>query len=293
MNEFIVRFGENRALTGIFSVPESVQKLPAVIFLNAGTRHRIGPNRIYTLLARKLANRGFTGLRFDFSGSGDSCIVNNTRPFRESAAEEIRDAMRLLRQKTGLDEFILLGICSGADLAWEICVHEKSIKGLVLINGFLVHAQELEDLYPAAEEMINARYYKKKILQPANWIRFFSGRSNYINIFKSLIKKTAKKQEIYRTPEHSENYGIWNKIIEKQIPVLLLYAEGSIGLDFFNLTARNFLEPNIRNRILDLKIIPDCDHVFSFAWAREMCMQEAAEWLSMKFTKGALLREQN
>ena len=45
---------------------------PWVVLLNAGIIHRIGPNRLYVQLARRLASRGHAVLRFDLAGIGDS-----------------------------------------------------------------------------------------------------------------------------------------------------------------------------------------------------------------------------
>ena len=72
MIEEVTRFGSNGSLVGILSRPmRSNRNLPAILLLNAGLVHRVGPNRIYVRLARHFAALGFSVLRFDFSGIGD------------------------------------------------------------------------------------------------------------------------------------------------------------------------------------------------------------------------------
>ena len=61
-------------LVGVCSRPASGidTSKPCIIFINAGFLHRVGPNRMNTLLARALAAHGFCSMRMDLSGLGDS-----------------------------------------------------------------------------------------------------------------------------------------------------------------------------------------------------------------------------
>ena len=75
MTEEVCRFGDRKSLVGIVTLPERPdhgQDLPAIILLNAGLAHRVGPQRLYVKMARHMASQGFAVLRFDFSGIGDS-----------------------------------------------------------------------------------------------------------------------------------------------------------------------------------------------------------------------------
>ena len=66
-------FGERSNLLGVLTAPAAPHPgSPAVILLNAGLLHRVGPNRLHVDVARRLAEAGFTSLRFDMSGVGDS-----------------------------------------------------------------------------------------------------------------------------------------------------------------------------------------------------------------------------
>ena len=75
MKEQVCQFGPGDNLLGILTTPDEDKKVdgaPIAIILNAGIVHRIGPFRLHVDLARKLANLGFTTLRLDLSGLGDS-----------------------------------------------------------------------------------------------------------------------------------------------------------------------------------------------------------------------------
>jgi hypothetical protein len=72
MNEEAVLIGGS--LVGILSRPPAGvdPAMPGVLLLNAGRIHRVGPNRLYVAIARRLAAMGFAVCRFDLSGIGDS-----------------------------------------------------------------------------------------------------------------------------------------------------------------------------------------------------------------------------
>ena len=70
------QFGAGGRLVGILTMPSvpprNAQELPVFVYLSAGLLHRVGPYRLHVHLARELAQMGFTSLRVDLAGSGDS-----------------------------------------------------------------------------------------------------------------------------------------------------------------------------------------------------------------------------
>ena len=82
MNEQALSLGPNHSIVGILTSPPRgvARKGIAVLLLNAGLIHHVGPNRLYVRLARVLASMGFSTVRFDFSGIGDSCIRVDNMP---------------------------------------------------------------------------------------------------------------------------------------------------------------------------------------------------------------------
>src|SRR5437867_887582 len=121
MTERVVQFGDGNSLVGVLSEPAAGMKpgsRPAVILLNAGTLHRVGPHRVYVRIARVLASEGFPVLRFDLSGLGDSAPRRDNVPYRESTLRETRDAMDCLAGQGVGRQFLLMGFCEGADIAF-------------------------------------------------------------------------------------------------------------------------------------------------------------------------------
>ena len=55
---------------------------PTMVILSSGILHRPGASRLYVQIARALAEDGFTSLRFDFSGIGDSAVRRDAIPIQ-------------------------------------------------------------------------------------------------------------------------------------------------------------------------------------------------------------------
>jgi pimeloyl-ACP methyl ester carboxylesterase len=137
MRETAAVIGDSTPLVGVVADPEVREPLtdrPTVLFLNAGLIHRVGPNRLHVTLARRLATTGFASLRFDFSGIGDS------PPRRDDAKREVvvlrdaRSAMEFLERTRGAKKFILIGLCQGAHMAFEISCKDPRVVGVVMID---------------------------------------------------------------------------------------------------------------------------------------------------------------
>lgn len=127
-------------MVGILTQPsagEARPDAPAILLLNSGIIHHIGANRLYVELARELAGRGFTVLRFDFSGVGDSEPRRDALPFEKSAVVETREAMDYLSEVTGVSEFVLIGLCSGADMSYYTALEDERVVGLAQLDAFV------------------------------------------------------------------------------------------------------------------------------------------------------------
>ena len=137
MKEQAVLFGKDRSLVGVVTDPPEKKRgmdLPAVIFLNSGIVHRVGPNRIYVKMARHLSTMGFVVMRFDFSGIGDSQPRRDTLPFVKSAISEVQEAMGCLKEVRGVGHFVLIGGCSGARISFQAACQDARVVAAFLIN---------------------------------------------------------------------------------------------------------------------------------------------------------------
>jgi len=137
LTEEPLQFGESGRLFGILTQPNKpahdAKELPIFVFLSSGLTHRAGPRRLYARLARKLAEIGFTSLRVDLAGKGDSF----SRPHltaEQSLLEDFGDIISVLEARQNQLQLIVCGLCSGADDAIRVTLKDTRVVGMVLLD---------------------------------------------------------------------------------------------------------------------------------------------------------------
>ena len=136
MREQAVAFGAAGNLAGILCEPDRpAANTPAVLLWNVGIHHRVGAYRIWVDLARRLAEAGYTSLRFDLSGMGDS------EPRRGGGddptyREDFEDAMAFVTRRTGIATFLPIGFCSGVDQLHGLGLRDARVVGMGYIEAY-------------------------------------------------------------------------------------------------------------------------------------------------------------
>ena len=150
LREEAIQVGEGGRLCGILTSPGALNgrldTLPLFVFLNAGLLHRVGPSRLYVLLARELAGMGFGSVRFDLAGRGDSS-PRHELTHQHSVEADYDEILRSLEARFGRLRLVLAGLCSGADNAIRLTLKDPRVVGMVLLDpicfpddGFWVRA---------------------------------------------------------------------------------------------------------------------------------------------------------
>lgn len=155
MRESALHFGRWRTLAGVVTEGDGTRDVPAVLFLNSGLLHKVGPNRLHVNLARRLAGAGVVSLRFDLSGIGDSGPRRDGMGRDESMVSETQEAMDSLSASHGIDRFVLFGICTGADQAVRAALADPRVVGAVLVDGYA---------YQTLPHVL--RYYSARLTRP-------------------------------------------------------------------------------------------------------------------------------
>lgn len=136
MNEQAITFGESGALFGVLTIPVDHQATrPIVLIPSTGIDHRIGPGRLHVELARSLALRGYSSLRLDNAGLGDSERV----PGRSNNAysPDLRAAMDLLDGHLNGAGYVIIGFGSGAHDAHQAARVDTRVVGLGFVDGYV------------------------------------------------------------------------------------------------------------------------------------------------------------
>lgn len=136
MSERIVAFGPQHQLVGTLCTPVMARVQPvAFVLLNAGVISRIGPHRFNVKLARHLASLGISSLRFDLSGRGDSRAAAGAKSYEQQIQADLTAAMDHITASTGIERFVIAGICSGAYAGFAMAQHDARVCGLWMLDG--------------------------------------------------------------------------------------------------------------------------------------------------------------
>jgi pimeloyl-ACP methyl ester carboxylesterase len=283
VREKAILFGASKSLVGIVSDPaEDGGARPAVILLNSGIIHRVGPNRLYVTLARRLARSGFVVLRFDLSGIGDSVIRRDNLPFERSSVQETQEAMEYLVATRGVDRFLLAGICTGAVVAYHTARVDQRVVGAVLING--------QGYIPESEEEIHAylvthqrrRYYLNRALYNlASWQKLLTGRVGYGDILRALRGKrgTLRRAKRLPTSKIEEIAGGFRTLLDRGMELFLLYSEGDLGIEELQVILEGNVAELANRETVRYSIVEGTDHMFTGLASQEEFLRQTGDWL--------------
>ena len=267
---------EDALLLGIVTMPE-VPVDCGVLMIVGGPQYRVGSHRQFLLLSRYLAAEGYSSLRFDYRGMGDS--GGDARDF-ESVSKDIEAAVNaFLLACPAVKRIVLWGLCDAASAAllYLQASNDARVAGVTLLNPWVRSEASL------AQTHIK-HYYGQRLLQREFWVKLLSGKMQVLKAVYGLLS-TAQLARGTRTPRQRESQSFQDCMAEglKQFPgkVLLILS----GQDY---TAKEFLEFVGSNAVWsslmgDEKInrvdIPDADHTFSSSAQRSAVEVETLKWL--------------
>ncbi|MGJ7530225.1 hypothetical protein [Variovorax sp. GB1P17] len=137
MTQSPVRFGRGDSLVGMVTTPARHAPAPvACLMLNMGANHRVGPRRINVKLAHALAARGVISLRLDLGGVGDSDALDTACDLHTRAMHDLQAGMDLMEATLGIRQFVIVGMCSGAEHAMSTAAADARVVGISMFDGF-------------------------------------------------------------------------------------------------------------------------------------------------------------
>lgn len=282
--ERAVVFGRAGHLVGIVSAPAGGVSDAGVgiAFINSGIIHRVGGNRLYVRLARALARRGATVLRFDLSGLGDSGVPPHQAELArvEVEQQDINEALTLL-EELGSRRLIVAGLCSGADNSLLSISRNDRVSGALLLDPFAYRTWKYY-----------LTHYGPRMVRPAAWWRAMTGQTSLLRDIGRSVRSTLMSARSGPAPaDLSASSAPAREVYEERLRRLIGRDARMLwvftgGLDerynyrdqFFDA----FPELDLRSAV-DFEYIAGADHTFSREVAQRWLEDRVANWYDANF----------
>jgi pimeloyl-ACP methyl ester carboxylesterase len=286
VREETIRFGANGAWFGVLTEPVDAAKSrgkPLVVWSNTAGNYRIGPNRMYVEMGRKLAAMGIPSIRIDVSGIGDSAIWEDealNHPYADQLFDDVRAVIRHLEAEGRAERFGVAGLCSGAFVAYHTALREPLVSSVVLINLQIFAWEEGMSLEvnPLARRDA-AEYYKRRLFAKEAWIKLLKGGvdpRHAVNAVVGRVADTARSgiaKVKARLPggasRGSEVARAFDALGQRGTDVLIVFSGNDPGIDNLNEKVGASMRALKKRSSFTIETIDGPDHSFTPLWAQE------------------------
>ena len=267
-------------LWGILSRPPTgvPEASTAVVIVVGGPQYRAGSHRQFVHLARRLAERGFPCLRFDYRGMGDS--EGDARTFEDVGPDVLAALDAVCRACPGVRQVVMWGLCDAASAAMMFATADPRVAGIVAANPWA-----RSDASLAATHV--KHYYGARLLQREFWSKVLRGGLDWRASIGSLMLALRRARSHGRAGGSGREDALFQSSMARGLKRfrgrVLLILSGN------DLTAKEFLEYAAAdaawNGLLgDPKVLrvdlPEADHTFSQrAWLSRV-EEETIEWIA-------------
>jgi dienelactone hydrolase len=268
-------------LIGVSNIPNGAADTskPAVIMVNAGFLHRVGPNRMNTTLARMLARAGYVSLRMDLSGLGDSMSRTDAANDSEIVSQDIDKGMSYLGREYGIRQFVLVGLCSGANDTAQMATTDERIVGLVNIDG---------TGYRTARFYINHVFLHllRRVADPVRWRRLYDRymenakkRSMGEKVEGSILMNTVAYTDWTRE-QAGRNF---ERLAQRGVKMHFIYTGGVSGFYNYRDQFSDIFADFDFKGLASSSYFPSTDHLNMLEHHRVEVQQNIVGWMSRSF----------
>lgn len=281
----------DRGVFGIVTEPRGDERRRrGVIISNSGAEYHVGVSLISVSLAREWARRGYYVLRMDLSGLGDSRTRPGSRDdevFPAGAVTDIGAAVQQMKTRYGIQDFTLMGFCSGGYHSLRSAVAGLPVNRLLMVNVQDFHrdpSAKTEGLQ-LAEVVRNPALYRERVFSAAAWKRLLAGRLNVRNVVRvylrfSLLPLKSRARNLGRLLGVRMRNDLGHElqaIVTRGVRVVFIYSHGEPGIGLLTVEAGTMLK-RLGDRCR-VRIIEGADHVFSRRRARSRLIEVLSEEL--------------
>ncbi len=272
LKEEPLQFGEGGRLFGILTLPNTAPgqgpELPVFVFLTAGFLHRVGPLRLHVRLARELAEMGFSSLRVDLAGTGDTPPRPASMSYQQSVVADFKGIVDVLDSRLGRPSFVLAGLCSGADNAIMLAMREPRVVGMVLLDSIC---------FP--DPGFRAREIFQKCSNPARYLSWLKHRFEALSGAPVAERIDPEGWRHWRElPTLEELRAAFNSIRSRGGRVLSVFTGQT--LQYYNRTGQlgQVLNVDGYREFCAERFWPEVEHTYSLEVHRRRLVAEIKTW---------------
>ncbi len=254
----------------------------AVLMLNAGAVHHIGPNRLYVALARRLAAQGIASLRLDITGIGDSRAATVDREnivYPSGAIDDVQRAIAFLQQE--YPEVSVLGLCAGGYHGFKAAVAGAAIRRAVIINPLTYFWSEGMSLdVPEAAVVGQAQEYQASMLSLEKWRKVLRGGVNVRHV-ANIMSRRLQQRARHTSRDLVRRFGVrWGDDLGYEIAATskrgvnlhFVFAKDDPGLAMLHEQGGRAVQHAVRAGTVTIDVISGADHTFTACWTHELLL---------------------
>jgi pimeloyl-ACP methyl ester carboxylesterase len=286
--EHINIIGEQRLLA-IVTMPThnapQPQRLPCLILTNSGSVHHVGPNRLYTELARQLAMLGIVVIRFDLRNLGDSSFIgcaDDNDAYPASSTDDINQVIQFAKTEYHPEKIIIAGLCSGAHNAFHTVLeinNATDIDEVIMINPLAFYRRPSKYTEDTDNQAFarDISQYRKSIISFEKWKKFLSGKVSFRYIFRFMVKgfsgimklvyiRILKFLGIKSVTQLGQDLLRFKSM---SIPLTFIIADQDPGKTLLYQYGRDTVKQLVKDKCLTVYDIGSANHTFTTKGSRE------------------------
>lgn len=277
-------------LFGIFHPAENMDRKVGVIFINSGMQNRVGPHRIYVKTARRLSQVGFSVLRVDFPGIGDSEGDVKETHFDCHDPEDTKSAITFLKQEEKIEKIVIIGLCAGARNALKTADKDLRVDSVILWSLPIISIpQNIGDPQQDPRGRMSrtgAKLYLRKTMNKAfrirSWKEYRSSGGNLLSVMvtlRTIFWNLVASDKKWANNRHREFFETFESLLSAGRKGLFVYGEKDI------IVKKEFEEKfnefsNGKRHSCEFFIVPNGDHSFTSIKAENNVIEKTVSWLT-------------
>lgn len=241
----------------------------------------MGRNRMFVRLSRQAAARGFHAFRFDYHGVGESSGTLETFSLDAPFGRDLEAAARCVESE-GIERHVLAGICFGARTVLSVAPTRAGVVGAALVEPVIRSTSR--------EGRTLARYSTGRLLRAALKPWVIAGlfkreqRAYYAKFIRAKLRAATSKAEQREATDLSWVSNLFldalERLIERRIPVLLIYGEGSESYREFGRAKGGRLGELLRSAgpLVEVRAVRGEIHGFSDLVSQQRVIDGIVQW---------------